>query len=113
MLSVTQNWKQLALNVTHFGRKQYFTVIDCGLSRFAVWREVKSENASEICDNLEEIFRERRPPDQLLLEKVRLGQPPLLQESIAIVGGIPELEKPLSLRQRRGAWSIRLAIAWW
>ena len=68
MLSVTQNWKRLALDVTHFGQKQYFTVVDSGPSRFAVWRQVKSENASEICDNLEEMFRERGPPDQLLLD---------------------------------------------
>ena len=68
VLSVTQNWQRLAMDVTHLGQKQYFTIVDCGPSRFAIWREVRSENASEICDHLEEIFRERGPPSQLLMD---------------------------------------------
>ena len=43
VLSVTRDWQRLAMDVTHLGQKQYFTIVDCGPSRFAIWREVKSE----------------------------------------------------------------------
>lgn len=67
-LSVEESWKRLALDVTHYGQSCYFTVIDCGPSRFAIWRKIRSENAAEISANLSEIFCERGPPDELLMD---------------------------------------------
>ena len=67
-LDVSKNWNRLALDVTHYGGKCYFTVIDCGPSRFAIWREVRSENAADISANLSEIFRERGPPNEILMD---------------------------------------------
>ena len=66
VLSVTRNWQRLVMDVTHLGQKS--SIVDCGPSRFAIWREVRSENACEICDHLVEIFRERGPPSQLLMD---------------------------------------------
>jgi hypothetical protein len=68
VLSVAENWVRLAMDVTHYGGKAYMTLIDCGPSRFAVWREVRSENACDISRNMDEIFRERGPPSQILLD---------------------------------------------
>ena len=67
-LEVERNWSRLALDVTHLGMQSYLTVVDCGPSRFAIWRRVRSENAAEIGDHMEEIFRERGPPDELLMD---------------------------------------------
>ena len=67
-LDVDTTWSRVALDVTHYDRWSYLTLVDCGPSRFAIWRRVRSENAADIADHLEEIFRERGPPDELLLD---------------------------------------------
>ncbi|KAK3874473.1 hypothetical protein Pcinc_008865 [Petrolisthes cinctipes] len=67
-ISVPENWARLALDLTHFQGRAYLTVVDCGPSRFAVWREVASENAREICGHMTQIFLERGPPDEVLMD---------------------------------------------
>lgn len=65
-IAVGASWSRLAMDTTHYGGKCYMTLIDCGPSRFAIWREVCSENAAEIVKILDELFRERGPVDELL-----------------------------------------------
>ena len=67
-LSIEGNWKRLALDVTYYGQGCYFTVIDCSPSRFAVWRKIRSENAADVSAHLSEIFRERGPPPEVLMD---------------------------------------------
>ena len=67
-LSVDKNWFRLALDVTHYGNHKYLTCVDCGPSRFALWREIRSEDATTISRELEQIFRERGPPNELLMD---------------------------------------------
>ena len=67
-LGVEHNWSRVAVEVTHLGRWSYLTMVDCGPSRFAIWRRITSENGGEISLQLEEIFWERGPPDELLLD---------------------------------------------
>lgn len=67
-LNVATTWSRLAVDVTHFGRKRFLTLIDCGPSRFAIWREIESESAASIVRHLEEVFRERGPPDEVLMD---------------------------------------------
>lgn len=67
-LSVEKSWYRLAVDVTHFGGKCYLTVVDCGPSRFAVWRYMKSEDAGSVVDELNTIFLEHGPPVELLLD---------------------------------------------
>ena len=67
-LSVTQNWQRLAVDVTHFGQDRYLTIVDCGPSRFAIWRKIASESAAVLAAVLEQVFRERGPPMELLLD---------------------------------------------
>ncbi|KAK3880830.1 hypothetical protein Pcinc_014717 [Petrolisthes cinctipes] len=38
------------------------------LTRFAVWREVASENAREMCGHMTQIILERGPPDEVLMD---------------------------------------------
>ena len=67
-LSVVRNWERLAVDVTHYGRDLYLTVVDCGPSRFAIWRKIATEDAAMVVVTLEQIFLERGPPSELLLD---------------------------------------------
>ncbi|XP_043247110.1 uncharacterized protein LOC122394343 [Amphibalanus amphitrite] len=67
-LAVTDNWSRLAVDTTHFGNRCYITVVDCGPSRHAIWRRIRSENAEDVATVLEELFRERGPVDELLCD---------------------------------------------
>lgn len=67
-VGVEECWSRLALDVTHYRGKSYLTMIDCGPSRFALWREVRSENAVDVSFHMEQVFRERGPPDEVLMD---------------------------------------------
>ena len=67
-LAVSENWSRLAIDTTHYGNRAYMTVVDCGPSRYAIWRKVRSENAEDVSAVLEELFRERGPVDEVLCD---------------------------------------------
>lgn len=67
-LHVAEDWKRLAIDITHYRHKLYLTMVDCGPGRFAIWREVKSEAAWAIGDIVEQIFLERGPVSELLMD---------------------------------------------
>ncbi|KAF0302376.1 Intracisternal A-particle Pol-related polyprotein [Amphibalanus amphitrite] len=67
-LEVDRTWERLAMDVTHFRGKTYLTVIDCGPSRYAMWREIRRSDGSEIVGQLESIFLERGAPAELLMD---------------------------------------------
>jgi len=67
-LSVKEVWDRLASDVTHYNGKKYLTTIDCGPSRFAIWKQIKNESAQEIAESIESIFRQFGPPKELLLD---------------------------------------------
>ena len=67
-LQVAENWQRLAIDVTHYRGAQYLTMVDCGPSRFAIWKKLNTETASEIADMLNKIFLERGPVDEVLLD---------------------------------------------
>ncbi len=65
-LSVKENWHRLAVDVTHYRGMRFFTLVDCGPSRFAIWRRISAETAAAISTVLRQIFRERGPPMEIL-----------------------------------------------
>lgn len=67
-LEVSENWKRLAGDITHMNGQCYFTFIDCGPSRFAVWKQLSEESLSRVIEGALEVFRERGPPQELLLD---------------------------------------------
>lgn len=67
-LNVDQNWKRLAVDVTHYGHDLYMTIVDCGPSRFTLWRRIIRETAQVVVNVFEQIFCERGPPVELLLD---------------------------------------------
>ena len=68
MLSVTHTWQRLAADITHYHGKLFLSIIDCGPSRFAIWKEIPNETGVAVTKKMEEIFRERSAPDELLLD---------------------------------------------
>ncbi|KFD49045.1 hypothetical protein M513_10093 [Trichuris suis] len=59
---------QRSKDVTQFRGKAYLSLIDCGPSRFAIWRPLKYHTSDDICEQLESIFCERGAPDELLAD---------------------------------------------
>ena len=67
-LGVQEAWSRLAIDVTHYAGRPYLSMVDCGPGRFVVWRELKGETATEICHELDKLFYERGPVDELLMD---------------------------------------------
>ena len=67
-IHVNENWRRLALDVTHYRQGLYLSMIDCGPGRVAIWRELRTETAVEIGSILNEIFLERGPVDEVLMD---------------------------------------------
>ena len=67
-LSVNNNWWRLACDITHYDNKCYLTLIDCGPSKFAIWRKLSFEDSKSVHSVLSQIFRERGPPAELLCD---------------------------------------------
>lgn len=67
-LRVENDWKRLAVDVTHYRHQLYLSMVDCGPGRVAIWRELRAENAEEIARILNEIFLERGPVEEVLMD---------------------------------------------
>ncbi|XP_067931172.1 uncharacterized protein [Watersipora subatra] len=64
-LIVEDNWWRLATDITHYNGTAYLTVVDCGPSRFAIWRRLRNETSEAVVAELDQLFRERGSPVQL------------------------------------------------
>ena len=67
-IRVDSDWKRLAVDVTHYRHQLYLSMVDCGPGRVAIWRELRAENAEEIARILNEVFLERGPVEQVLMD---------------------------------------------
>lgn len=67
-LCVDQSWQRLAIDVTHYRNVAYLSMVDCGPGRFAIWRQLKNETAEDICKELNQLFYERGPVRELLMD---------------------------------------------
>ena len=67
-LGVSVPWQRISIDVTHHRGQNYLTVIDCGPSRFCVWRSLRRANANEIVGHLEQLFLERGAPEEILTD---------------------------------------------
>jgi transposase InsO family protein len=65
-LSVDEVWKRIAVDVTYVERQPFLTVVDCGPSRYAIWRRLTNEASNNVIKELRQIFRERGIPDEML-----------------------------------------------
>lgn len=67
-LAIEKTWYRLSIDVTHYDNKLYLTIVDCGPGRFAIWRRLSSEAAENICRELQQVFQERGPPAEILMD---------------------------------------------
>ena len=79
-LSVEEDWKRLALDVTHHGCQKYLTIVDCGPSRFAIWRNIQNESESQVVSVLRQIFSQFGPPIEILCDNANSFRSNLMQE---------------------------------
>ena len=47
-LHVVENWKQLAIDITHYRHELYLSMIDCGSGKVVIWRRIRTETVKEI-----------------------------------------------------------------
>ena len=67
-LSVNRDWERLAIDVTHYRGVPYLSMVDCGPGRFTIWRRMKNEQTEQIISELTQVFYERGPVDQILMD---------------------------------------------
>ena len=67
-LSVQSNWSRIAIDVTHFRSCCYLSLVDCGPSRYAVWRFLRNESAGEICGVFAQILCDFGPPGEIVAD---------------------------------------------
>lgn len=67
-LAVMGNWQRVAADVTHYNDVQFLSLVDCGPSRFAIWRRLPNESAATIVTNLRQVVIEHGPFAELLLD---------------------------------------------
>ncbi|KFD62489.1 LOW QUALITY PROTEIN: hypothetical protein M514_13004, partial [Trichuris suis] len=67
-LNVEKVWQRLGMDVTHFGGRPYLALIDCGPSRFAIWRPLRLHTSADVVGQLETVFYERGAPEELLTD---------------------------------------------
>lgn len=67
-LECKESWYRIATDVTHYANHLYLTFIDCGPSRFTVWKKIWNENAETIVAETQQLFVEHGPPTELLMD---------------------------------------------
>ncbi|KRZ83029.1 hypothetical protein T08_13209 [Trichinella sp. T8] len=72
-LDVEEVWQRVGMDITHVRGRPYLTLIDCGPSRFAVWRRLRVHCSANVTEQLELVFYERGTPEELLTDNFRNG----------------------------------------
>ncbi|KRZ93227.1 putative Pol polyprotein [Trichinella sp. T8] len=67
-LEVEEVWQRVGMDITHVKGRPYLTIIDCGPSRFAVWRRLRVHCSANVIEQLEAVFYERGTPEELLTD---------------------------------------------
>ena len=56
------------------------TIVDCGPSRFAIWRNIQNESESQVVSVLRHIFSQFGPPIEILCDNAKSFRSNLMQE---------------------------------
>ena len=67
-LSVRRVWQRVGMDITHYRGQHYLTLIDCGPSRFTVWRRIRLQTSECVMEQLESVFWERGAPEEILTD---------------------------------------------
>ena len=79
-LAVEDNWSRVAVDVTHCKGQLYLSMVDCGPSRFAIWRKLSSETATHIVAQLRSVVLERGPCAEFLMDNATAFRSATLRE---------------------------------
>ena len=79
-LVVRETWSRVAADVTHVDGSVFLTMVDCGPSRFSIWRRMRNETAGSIVAQLRQVVIERGPPVELLLDNSTAFRSALMEE---------------------------------
>ena len=88
-LEVKEHWWHLAVDIVHVHSNVYLSVIDCGPSRFMVWRKLADESASSVVAQLRGIFREHGPPAEMLSDNGPCFRAAVTRELLGRWGVVP------------------------
>ena len=61
-------WNRLAMDIIHHNGENFLTIIDCGPSKFVIWRPLHRQNAPTVIQQLENVFLERGPLMEILTD---------------------------------------------
>ncbi|KRX94318.1 hypothetical protein T4E_4277 [Trichinella pseudospiralis] len=67
-LEAEEVWQRVGMDITHVRRRLYLTLIDCGPSRFVVWRRLRVHCSANVTEQLEAVFYEGGAPEELLTD---------------------------------------------
>ena len=67
-LDVKDIWQRVAMDITHYSGKPFLTLIDCGPTRFAVWRQMTRQDSANVVRQLSSVFYERGAPEEILTD---------------------------------------------
>ena len=73
----------------HYKGLPFLTMVDCGPGRHVIWKEIKGESAAEICRELDSMFYERGPVDELLMDNARAFQSDEMKQLLGKWGVLP------------------------
>ena len=61
-LGVKDNWKRLAMDITHHNGENFLTIIDCGPFRLAIWQPLCRQDVPTVIRQLKNVFLKQGPP---------------------------------------------------
>lgn len=67
-LEVDKVWYRVAVDVAFVAGQPYLTLIDSGLSRFAIWSSLANETAQQVINHLIRVCQEQGPPAKLFCD---------------------------------------------
>ncbi|XP_071530436.1 uncharacterized protein [Panulirus ornatus] len=62
--------RRVRVGISQVEDQRYLTLIDCGPSRYAIWRRLRRQDATGVIDQLESVFYERGVSKELLTDNV-------------------------------------------
>lgn len=66
LLEVSEIWNRINMDICHVKNQNYLTIIDCGPSRYAIWRRIRHQDTASVIEQLEDVFFERGAPTESL-----------------------------------------------
>lgn len=61
-------WYRVGMDITHYEGRHYLSLVDCGPSRFAVWKHLRWQDSATVIELSEVLFFEHGAPTELLTD---------------------------------------------